>query len=111
MRANPAFEPPRDSWFWSARVEELYQKHVCAAPAHAPVPLERSGACSPDCNCVTLGILCGDAVNAAECCESSARASSYAPDRRTDPVYPEGPLSKEQLLEKIGGCERLIAYS
>jgi len=94
--AASRMSPPRTAWFWSERVEELYQKQITAVV----VPMERSGNCTPGCNCETLGTPCGDWMEMPE-----------SPAPRTDPVYPEGPLSKEQLLERIKGCESLIAYS
>jgi hypothetical protein len=151
--AAPA-APPRDAWFWSQRVEELYQTYL--ATATTALPLERSGACTPGCSCITRSTRCGDAVKAEEhvsepiaCAPppdsvisnhwsgssfvpndmpypsklgcglipKSAEEAQWPldypraplPDRRTEPV--EEPLSKDELLKRIKGCQSVMAYS
>ena len=56
---NPSYQPPRDAWFWSSRVEAFYQEYLNPISTNQ---LFRSGNCNPYCNCSATE-KCGDWID------------------------------------------------
>ena len=84
-------------------------KMCCAShippPALAPVavvPLERSGACSPGCNCVTLGTLCGDAIKVAQTSDAIVMAVVEKAIQSKDEHIAKLERSVKSLGESLG---------